>query len=267
MFVPVDRSAGAETTSALGSLERGIEILLCLAASVRPMSLTQVHRATGFSKTTTHRLLGILRTRGLVTRTDGEYAIGGRLADLLTPGARQLWSHRLPGARRVVLPYLLQLHEATRQTVNLVVPDGPEVAYVERIYGHNRVRSLSDGVDRAPLHCTATGKVLLAYDADLRKELLAAPVLRRMTARTVTRPGALERELVLIRGQGVGYSREEFAEGVACAAAPVFGPDGRVRMAVAVAAPAGAAPLTRLAAAVRRTARHMSAALVAGGLG
>ncbi|MEV4458684.1 IclR family transcriptional regulator [Microbispora sp. NPDC049633] len=264
-----DRARRAEAASALGSLERGIEILLCLAAGVRPMNLTQVHRSTGFSKTTTHRLLGTLQRRGLVTRTGGDYTVGGRAADLVAPRGWAIQGRRLPGSRRAVLPHLLQLYEATRQTVNLAVPDGFEVAYVERLYGHNRVKSPSDGMDRAPLYCTAAGKVLLAHDAGLRTAFLATPALRRVTGRTVTGrtvtgPAALERELAAVRGEGVGYAREEFAEGVCCAAAPVFGPDGGVCMAVAVAAPAGVvgtAALPRLGAAVRRTARQITGAL------
>ncbi|NJP26239.1 IclR family transcriptional regulator [Microbispora hainanensis] len=262
LFVPLDRARRAEAASALGSLERGIEILLCLAVGMRPMNLTQVHRSTGFSKTTTHRLLGTLQRRGLVTRTGGDYMVGGRLADLVAPRGWAVQGRRLPGSRRVVLPHLLQLYEATRQTVNLAVPDGSEVVYVERLYGHNRVRSPSDGVDRAPLHCTATGKVLLAHDAGLRAAFLAAPALRRVTGRTVTAPVALERELAAIRCEGVGYAREEFAEGVCCVAAPVFGPDGGVYMAVGVAAPVGAAALPRLGAAVRRTAHQITGALL-----
>ncbi|GGO00762.1 transcriptional regulator [Microbispora rosea subsp. aerata] len=269
LFAASDRARRAEAAPALGSLERGIEILLCLAEGMRPMNLTQVHRSTGFSKTTTHRLLATLQRRGLVTRTGGGYTVGGRLADLVAPRGWAVQGRRLPGSRKVVLPHLLQLYEATRQTVNLAVPDGFEVAYVERLYGHNRVKSPSDGLDRAPLHCTAAGKVLLAHDTGLRTAFLATPAPWRVTGRTVTGRvvtghAALERELAAIRGEGVGYAREEFAEGVCCAAAPVFGPDGGVCMAVAVAAPAGAvgaAALPRLGAAVRRTARQITGAL------
>lgn len=82
-----------------------------------------------------------------------------------------------------------------------------------------------------------------------------------MTGRTLTGPAALERELAAVRVEGVSYAREEFAEGICCAAAPVFGPDGRVCMTVSVAAPAGAAALPRLGPAVRRTAHQITGVL------
>lgn len=239
-----------------GSLERGIDILIALGASDHPVTLAQVCRATGLPKSTAHRLLGVLCSRGLARRTGNAY-VPGDLASSMAGLARP----RVPGTRAAVLPYLLYLYETTRQTVNLAVPSGLEARYVERLYGHNRVRSRSDGLDRAPLHCTATGKALLAFDPALRREVLARGSFERLTRRTITGLAALERELSQVRRHGVAYAREEFTEGVSCVAAPVFGPDGRVRMAVGVAAPAHTASLDRLGISVRGAAQAISAAL------
>ncbi len=232
--------------AALGSLERGIELLDCLSSQARPMSLTQLSRATGLPKTTTHRLLSVLERRGLIRRSGGDYVLVGR---------------RMPFSRRLVLPHLVRLYEATRQTVNLAVLRGIEAHYVERIYGENRVRSRSDGIDRAPLHCTAVGKVLLAFSVDLRGAAFRGP-LQRMTGRTIIRPDLLDQELKTVRRDGVAYSREEFVDGVVCAAAPLFGPDGEVRMAIGVAAPAAGVPLGKLGGAVRHAADQMALALL-----
>ncbi|TDD40954.1 IclR family transcriptional regulator [Nonomuraea terrae] len=247
---------GERPASQPGSLERGIDILLALSAADRPVTLSQLCRSTGLPKSTAHRLLGVLCGRGLARRMGNAYVPGELLesmAGLVRP--------RVPGTRAVVLPYLLYLYETTRQTVNLAVPSGLEARYVERLYGHNRVASRSDGLDRAPLHCTATGKALLAFDPALRREVLARGSFERLTRRTITGLAALERELAQVRRHGVAYAREEFTEGVACVAAPVFGPDGRIRMAVGVAAPAHTASLARLGISVRGAAQAVSAAL------
>ncbi|HEX4816096.1 MAG TPA: helix-turn-helix domain-containing protein, partial [Nonomuraea sp.] len=141
-----------------GSLERGIDILLALSAASRPVSLAQLCRVTRLPKSTAHRILGVLCARDLARRVGSGY-VPGELLETMAGIVRA----RVPGTRRVVLPYLLYLYEATRQTVNLAVPSGLEARYVERLYGHNRVGSPSDRLDRAPLHCTATGKALLAF--------------------------------------------------------------------------------------------------------
>ncbi|MCT9933637.1 IclR family transcriptional regulator [Planotetraspora sp. A-T 1434] len=244
------------------SLEKAITILTSLSAAREPMSLAELSRTTRLPKTTVYRLLGVLCRRGLAQRIGVDYAVGGQLATLAGPGSRMV-----PGARRLVLPHLIRLYELTRQTVNLAVPRGLEVSYVERVYGHSRVSSPSDEVDRAPLHCTATGKVLLAFgnelNAALREHAFSEHgALRRMTRRTLVGWAALDRELCAVRRQGVAYSREEFAEGVVCAAAPVFGPDGRISMAVGVACPSPTAPSAEIADMVKRTAHAISASLL-----
>jgi DNA-binding IclR family transcriptional regulator len=240
-----------------GSLERGIDILLALSGAARPVSLAQLSRSTGLPKSTAHRILGVLCARGLARRVGNGYLPGGLLESMAG-----LARARVPGSRRLVLPYLLYLYETTRQTVNLAVPSGLEVRYVERLYGHNRVDSRSDGLDRAPLHCTATGKALLAFDPKLREELLGRGSFERMTRRTITGLAGLERELAQVRRHGVAYAQEELTEGVACVAAPVFGPGGRVCMSLGVAVPACAAPLARLSISVRGAAQAISAALL-----
>ncbi|MCF6473911.1 IclR family transcriptional regulator [Nonomuraea sp. MG754425] len=242
-----------------GSLERGIDILLALSTAARPVTLSQLCRSTGLPKSTAHRILGVLCSRGLARRVGNAYLPGG-LLESMAGIARA----RVPGTRTVVLPYLLYLFETTRQTVNLAVPSGLEARYVERLYGHNRVGSRSDDLDRAPLHCTATGKALLAFDQKLCRELMARGAFERLTRRTITNLTGLERELAQVRAHGVAYSREEFTEGVACVAAPVFGPGGRICMSVGVAAPAHLAPLARLGISVRGAAQAISARLVGG---
>lgn len=240
-----------------GSLERGIDILLALSAAPRPVSLAQLSRSTGLPKSTAHRILGVLCSREVARRVGNGYLPGRQLETMAG-----LAGGRIPGTRRVVLPYLLHLHEATRGTVNLAVPSGLEARYVERLYGHDRVVSRSDGADVAPLHCTATGKALLAFDPRLREELLTRGAFERLTRRTITDPAALERELAQVRRHGVAYAQEEYTEGVSCVAAPVFGPGGRICMAVGVASRSPSAPLARFGVTVRGAARAISAAIL-----
>ncbi|GAA0944279.1 IclR family transcriptional regulator [Nonomuraea longicatena] len=243
-------------TAQPGSLEKGIDILFSLSAATQPIGLSQLCRITGLPKSTAHRILAVLCSRSLAKRVGTDYQAGDLLARLGDVRGR------IPGTRRAVLPYLLYLYETTRQTVNLAVPSGLEAEYVERVYGHNRVSSPSDGVDRAPMHCTALGKTMLAFDPSLRQALADRGSPARLTRRTITSLTGLDRELARVRHYGVAYSQEEFAEGVACVAAPVFGPGGRLVMAVSVAGPAQALPLARLGISVRGAAQAISSALL-----
>ncbi|WP_176955260.1 IclR family transcriptional regulator [Sinosporangium album] len=238
------------------SLEKAIAILTSLSKASHPMSLAELSRSTGLPKTTAYRLLGTLCRNGLAQRIGIDYAVGDHLLTLAGHGRRPF-----PAARRIVLPHLVRLYELTRHTVNLAVARGLEAAYVERVYGQSRIDSPSDDIDRAPLHCTATGKVLLAFDQELGQSFRRHGSRTRMTRHTLVTDTALDRELHRVRRQGVAYAREELAKGIACAAAPVFGPDGRICMSIGVAGPAGTLHLPELAAVVRRTANALSSAV------
>jgi DNA-binding IclR family transcriptional regulator len=57
------------------------------------------------------------------------------------------------------------------------------------------------------------------------------------TPNTITSARELREEIARIRAQGYALDLEEHEEGVRCAAAPVFGLDGRVAGSISVAAP------------------------------
>ncbi|NUR90352.1 MAG: helix-turn-helix domain-containing protein, partial [Nonomuraea sp.] len=191
-------------------------ILDVLHSDGRWLTLSQLCDQTGLPKSTVHRLLRVLCDSGLVRRAGQSYLPGSRLTWRPDTGAGPL-----AGMRRAVLPHLMRLYEQTRMTVNLGMSSGLELAYIERIFGAERLPTPSDGTDLAPLHCTAGGKVLLALDPALRQDLLAARLLDRVTQRTITRSGPLDAQLQAVRADGVAYAQDEFAIGESCVAAPV----------------------------------------------
>jgi IclR family transcriptional regulator, acetate operon repressor len=90
-----------------------------------------------------------------------------------------------------------------------------------------------------PLHCSASGKVLLAYGA----AALPAEPFEVRTDRTITSQSTLEAELASVRERGFAVTDEELEPGLVAVAAPVFagGP-------VAIAAISVSAPASRLGA-------------------
>jgi DNA-binding IclR family transcriptional regulator len=91
---------------------------------------------------------------------------------------------------------------------------------------------------RAPLHCTALGKVLLAYlSAEERKKILSKKVLPQLTENTITDKRELEKELGKVRGQGFALDREENEKDVCCVAAPIRNYQGEVIAALSISSP------------------------------
>lgn len=236
--------------------EKTVTILAELAATPEPLTLSQLMRRTGFAKTTTHRLLSELLSDGLVRRGDGRYRLNTAVSWLAAPIDERIY--RVRRLRSRLLPHLIDLYEKTHQTVNLGALYCDEVVYVERIYGHNRVHSRSDGTDRAPAHLTAAGRLLLAYEPSPHSHLPDQAL----------RPGDahpepvhdLEVELSCIRRDGVAFSFGDLTHGVHCVAAPVRDRAGRPIAAVALAGPGRVLDPERFAPVLRRTAHAMSVA-------
>jgi len=134
---------------------------------------------------------------------------------------------------------LARLVEAIGETCNFTMLDGREVVYVDRVETSANVRLHMKAGSRVPLHCTASGKLLLS-DMSLaqRQRLLGPGPLARYTERTIVSFDALERELAKVHATGVATDAGEFLDGSVCLAVPVRDPRGRMCAAFAVHGPA-----------------------------
>lgn len=181
----------------------------------RAMSLSMLAERSGLTLTTTHRLASELVAGGVLYRhPSGAFSVGRRLWDLglLAPVELDL--------RRVAVPFLSDVHAATRATVHLAVRDGDEVLYLERISGRTSVPVVSTIGSTLPLHCTGVGKVLLAHaPSELQRRVLDS--LQRMTVHTIVQPGVLRAQLGRIREEGLATTQEEMTLGACSVAVPI----------------------------------------------
>jgi DNA-binding IclR family transcriptional regulator len=223
-----DGAAASSTLRAFAVLER-------IATSDESLSLEELTRLSGLPKPTVYRILQLLIRGGFVERQslDKRYVVGARTCSLAL--AVQMRSpHRRE--RRAILARLV---ETIGETCNFTMLDGNEVVYLERVETTADVRLHMDAGSRVPLHCTASGKLLLAnLPASQVRRLLGPGPLPRHTDRTITNVVALERELTRIRASGVGTDVGEYLVGSVCLAVPVQDAQGRVLAAVAVHGPA-----------------------------
>jgi DNA-binding IclR family transcriptional regulator len=150
----------------------------------------------------------------------------------------------------------------TRQTVTLGVRSHHEMAAVEVIDGRRLKRPGTATAGRSPLHCTAVGKVLLAFAPDaVRREVFGVPFIA-FTPATVTSVGALAAELDRVRGRGLAVADGEYRIGVRSVAAPIFDARGTVVAALGLAGPSDDFPVPAVAQAATRVAQAASRALL-----
>ncbi|MET7318453.1 IclR family transcriptional regulator [Streptomyces thermoviolaceus] len=239
---------------------RVIDVLLLFTDGPDELGVSQIARELGLSKAVVHRILQTLVARGMVA-LDQEtrlYRLGPTAAAL---GARAL---RELDLRAVAADTLRRLHEQTRETVTLtaLVPGGR--AYIDQIVSTHEVKMTVDLGRRFPLHAGSSGKCILAFLPEERREQILAAGLTALTDSTRTDPDALRAELKEIRELGYASSQGERQADAGSVASPVFGLDGDVLGSVSVCGPRSRFTpqfVSSCAPGVVAAAREISAAL------
>jgi len=211
------------------------------------LGASELARRTGLPKSTSHRLLGILETAGVVERLEGGYRLGERLRDI-----SGMVAAGFPDLREVGLPFLQDLYELTHETVHLGALDGRLVHCVEKIYGHRRSPLNSRVGGTLPAHTTALGKAVLAFSSlNIQRTVLAE----------LDEPLVLSAELRRVRRTRIAFDRGDTHPDVNCVAAPVLNTAGRAIAAISVSGPMERFAPELVADRVRRAAHACSIAL------
>jgi DNA-binding IclR family transcriptional regulator len=192
-----------------------LAILEAFESSRGALSLTDIAEKSGLPLSTTHRLVNELTDWGFLSREpNGRYQLGIRLWELAQNTGRQL--------RDAAQPYVQDLFSLTGETAHLAVRAGHEVLYIDRVYGSKRVPRASRVGGRLPMHATAVGKVILAFEDDWVRDAYLNRDLERPTAHTHIDPRKFAEELGQIRAQGYATTLEEVRLGSCSIAVPVF---------------------------------------------
>lgn len=228
------RRQRAGNTNVVSSVVRALSLLDAMAAQGRAIGIADLSKRVRLHVSTVHRLLATLITRGYVRQDPetGKYALGLRTFVL---GQAYLEHMDL---RRAAQPALQRLAQRMGETANLVAMDREEAVYLDRAESTQSVRFFSRIGHRAPLYCTAVGKVLLAdLQPEEREEVLGRLTLTPLTRNTITDASALRQELDRVAAQGYALDREECEEGASCLAVPLRDHTGRVVAALGISAP------------------------------
>ena len=247
-----------EAAYTVKSLVKALSILDVLAEEEPPYTLTQLSRRLHMYVSTTHRLLVNLVRHGFVEAdpVSGGYHLSYRV---LRMGLRVL--DRLD-FRRAAQPLLRELNVQTKESVHLAILQECRAISVDQFDSPQPVGLGARLGSALPLHCTAVGKILLAYQSeDLMNEVVKSPGLTRLTAHTITDLHHLRRELEGIRERGYALDHEEAVDGLNCVAGPVFNHAGRIVAAFSVGGATTRltpARLSEIAQLVRETSRQIS---------
>jgi DNA-binding IclR family transcriptional regulator len=223
--------AGRQSEDALKSLLKVVSILAAFSTSRRSMSLAEISAATGFPRSTTHRLAASMRDVGLLDQ-DGHrdrYRLGIKLFELGNTVLANMDLHR--EAR----PFVDALSRVSGHLVHLAVFDGRQAIVIHRVSDSATPLTL---IEAAPVHCTSVGKAILAFQPTAKIEAIIAGGLKRFTDATITDGRKLKSELKLIRARGYAVDEGEHQPGIRCVGAPIHDRAGRVIAGLSASGPA-----------------------------
>jgi IclR family acetate operon transcriptional repressor len=210
----------------LHGVERALDTLeLLAAAGPGGMTLTELADQIAVSKSSAFALLQTLIARGFVAdsgaRLTRRYRLGMALAKL--GDAAEVQSPLIS----LAMPVMQSVTDATGLTTRLVIPDGAYAIVTARVDAPGTVRFASYLGKREYPHCTSAGKALLATLPPGQARALAVETgMPPRTARTITDPDALLRDLELSTVRGYTIDDEEDSEGVFCVGAPIYDRNG-----------------------------------------
>src|SRR5438309_4099139 len=223
------------------ALQRGLRLLQLFSES-RGLTAKQVAGLSRLPVSTVHRFLANLVTAGFLScDNDGTYHLGIACFAIGQAAVGQL------DIRRLSLPYLRELNQQTRETIHLTVRHGLSAVYVEKLDSPEPVRIHSRIGAAVPLHCTAVGKVMLAYMSPEEQDRTISQIdLKRQTPNSVGNVQEPKTELYRVRKNGYACDLEEHELHIRCVAAPIWDHTGSVQSSVSITAPVVRMPVTRL---------------------
>jgi IclR family KDG regulon transcriptional repressor len=234
------------------SLARGLKILDLLAQEQDGISITELAVTLGVDKASASRLVSTLARYGYAEKDEKSrrYHLGLQVVSL----SRTLLS-RLP-LRDSAEPFLRQLMERTGECAHLAVPAQGKVLYIDQVESPATLRVNAQVGTMNPAHCTALGKIFLAFGG------LELPLsLDSYTPRTISDLHALRSHLDEVRSKGFAVDDEEFELGVRCIAVPVYDYNAKLIGSVGISGPSARMTQERLPdliAAVRAVGKSIS---------
>jgi len=202
-----------EKMAEIQSLARGLRILEIMADCENGIGITELADQLGVDKSTASRLVQTLLKDGFVQKAkdDRSYTLGPMLVNL----SRSVIT-RMP-LRDTAKPYLKKLVEVSGECSHIAIYAQGKALYIDQMESSSTLRVNVEVGQLAPLHCTALGKILLAYGN------YPLPVeLEGHTEKTITDLQTLEKELETVRDKGYAIDDEEFDNDVRCISVPVF---------------------------------------------
>lgn len=241
------------------NLAKACEVLRLLGAAENGLSQAEIEKLAGVPRATAFRMLTTLVHEDFARKDGARYFIGRAAAQI---GIKALGAISI---REPAKPVLARLAQTSGETAHLAIPSGKHSLVLVVCDSPNPVHAASRPGTLADMHCSATGKIFLAFRPG-GDALVGQLTLNRRTAATRMDVAALRQDLEAARAAGYAIDDEEYWDGVRCLAAPVRDSSGQVIASIGITGTASrfdanrneeiAALVLTAAAALEQTIQH-----------
>lgn len=203
------------------SLSKALTVLEFLGGFPNGVSLQKISEATGFNKSSCHRILATFEDSGYVAQLSSgkEYRLTMKLVHL----GHSAINSDVTGA---VKPYLGELLDDVNQTVNFLSFDADNIIFKDKfepVDASFRTRTFV-GL-HSPMYCSAAGKCYLAFCSQVVREAYwqrNVSTMKPLTENTILDKEQFFDVLDEIKERGYALDDEENEAGISCVAVPVF---------------------------------------------
>jgi IclR family KDG regulon transcriptional repressor len=205
-----------ESGQTVQSVERALRILECFTLEKQEQPLSEVAQQTKLSKSTVSRLLGTLAGCGFIKQNpmNQKYSLGFKLFHL---GAVVAGNMNL---RTTALPFMQELSDEFSETVDLNIVEQDERVCIEVVESKEQIRNFVKVGQRNSLYLGASGRVLLAFLDEEKREKIIWDAVR--DDQLPLEKSLFDQELQKIQLQGYALAIDERIKGAFSIAAPIF---------------------------------------------
>jgi len=200
------------------TVKKAFQILDLVAKRDKRLTVSDLSRELGISKSTVHGIAQALEGTGAIVRDDKtkRYSLGLTLVEL---GRKAYARIDLRGIAR---PFMEELMRSTRQSVFLGIRSGNYVSIVDIAECTQDLKITAHIGARLPLLVGATGKIFMASLAEQEAvRLIRSMKLRRDTEKSIIDPDCYIEEVRKARELGYALDEEEYLQGVRAAAVSI----------------------------------------------
>jgi DNA-binding IclR family transcriptional regulator len=217
------------------AVDRAARILLMLSTMQQGMTLAEIVAATGWHKSSIHKILLTLGHHGFLDRseTTKRYTPGIALARCGQFALKNLHINELAKS------LLKELADVSGETANLAILRGSKMVIVDGVESPGELRVSPPIGTMDSVTTKSNGKAVLAWLPDETiDKFIKMEGLPSKTNNSITKAKIYRKELAAVRKQGYAIDIEEFQEGVNAVSAPVFSAEGQVLGTLSIIGPA-----------------------------